>query len=399
MERWKTNLYTLWFSQVLSIMSFNFGIPFIPFYLKDLGIADANSVKIYSAILSSAPAITMAVMSPIWGIAADKWGKKLMLLRAMLFASLIIAGMGLVANANQLVLLRLFQGIFTGTIAASSALVAAGTPTNRLSFALGFLSSSTFIGASAGPVIGGFLAEHAGYRVSFYLGGALMMLGFLIVLFLAKEDVQIPDMAEALPETGKTAAKGSILSIFTGFMIIMLFLLLVLRISRSLFSPYLPLFVEENIKRNAASTTGIINGVTGIMTALSGLTISRLGDKYDKTSLIKLLLGLGILAAIPLGFTSNLWIFTIIYGLVFFIVGGVEPVVVSITTERTPPEKRGVLFGIQGLVGSIGWILAPVAAGYVSIRFSIQSVLFLVPLSLIPALAALFIFKKKLLNN
>jgi DHA1 family multidrug resistance protein-like MFS transporter len=163
-----------------------------------------------------------------------------------------------------------------------------------------------------------------------------------------------------------------------------------------LFGPYLPLFVEAGTKSGAASMTGIINGITGLMTALSGLTISRLGDRHDKMAMIKLLLTLGVVASIPLGFTSSLWVFAFIYGLVFFIIGGIEPVVVSITTERTPVEKRGTLFGIQGLVGNIGWIVSPVVASYVSIRFSIQSVLFLIPLSIIPALAALLIFRRKL---
>lgn len=171
MERWKINLYTIWFSQVLSIMSFSFGIPFIPFYIQDIGVVDPNQVKLFTGILSTAPGITMAIMAPIWGIAADRWGKKLMLLRAMLFASFIIAGMGIVANVSQLLVLRLLQGIFTGTVTAASALVASNTPENRLSYALGFLSSSTFIGASVGPVVGGFFAEYAGYRLSFILGG------------------------------------------------------------------------------------------------------------------------------------------------------------------------------------------------------------------------------------
>lgn len=417
MERWKINLYVLWFSQVLSMMSFNFGIPFIPFYIKELGVTGADDIKLYTAILGAAPAISMAVMSPVWGIAADRWGKKLMLLRAMFTAAFIIAGMGLAANVNQLVVMRLLQGIFTGTITAAFALVAFCTPTNRLTYALGFLSSSTFIGSSIGPVIGGFLAENAGYRISFYLGGALMLIDFLIVLFLVREELPAQAAGVACTSPGnegpdvknvntgaaidaKTSGKsGSLALMMTGFMIIMLFLLLALKVSRALFSPYLPLYVEERTTANAASTTGIINGVTGFVTALSGLTLSRLGDKYNKNSLIRLLLALSLIAAIPLGFISNLWVFTIVYSLVFFLGGAIEPVMISITTERTPVEKRGMLFGVQGFVGNFAWFIAPLAASYVSIHFSIQAALFLVPLSLLPACVAVYLFRKKLEAN
>ena len=43
-------------------------------------------------------------------------------------------------------------GIFTGTVTASYALVAAGTPDNKLSYALGVIASSNFIGSSIGPL-------------------------------------------------------------------------------------------------------------------------------------------------------------------------------------------------------------------------------------------------------
>ncbi|WP_406543605.1 hypothetical protein [Clostridium ljungdahlii] len=68
MKHWKVNLYTVWFSQILSIMSFNFGMPFLPFYIQQLGITAPNDIKFYSGILNAAPAVTMAIMCPIWGL-------------------------------------------------------------------------------------------------------------------------------------------------------------------------------------------------------------------------------------------------------------------------------------------------------------------------------------------
>jgi DHA1 family multidrug resistance protein-like MFS transporter len=292
MERWRVNLYTIWISQVLSLMSFGFGMPFLPFYIQEMGIVDPDKLKIYTGILNAAPAITMGLMAPIWGILADKYGKKLMLLRAMFCATFILAGMGLVANAEQLIALRLFQGLFTGTVTAANVMIAAGTPRQHLSYALGFLSSSQFIGSSFGPVLGGFFAEYVGYRSSFYLGAAVMLLDFFLVLFLAKEEniIQEGMDAENIKEKTGTAA------VFTVTMLAMLFILFFTRIARTVFNPYIPLFVQEiqaGIK-GAASTTGIINGITGLMTALAGATLSRLGDKHDKKSVMLVLMASGI---------------------------------------------------------------------------------------------------------
>ena len=392
MERWKINLYTVWFSQILSIMSFNFGIPFIPFYIQELGVVRPDSLNIYTGLLSMAPAVTMAVMAPVWGLVADKWGKKLMLLRAMLCASVIIGLMGAVSDVNQLVVLRFVQGIFTGTVTASAALVSSATPSNRLSYALGFMSSSTFIGASAGPIIGGFLAELVGYRNSFLMGGVLMLLDFLVVLVLVKE-VKIPVQAAENNEQGKAPA----FSMFSLTILSVLLMIVVLRVSRAVFSPYLPLYVQE-LRSSAGGVvklTGIINGITGLATALAGLTLGRLGDRYDKMKLLKVFFVASIASSVVVpAVAGNLWLFTLAYGIFFFLVGGVEPVLISVSAEKTPAERHGLLFGIQGTVGNIGFAVSPMLGSAISLSFSLRAILLLVPFTLIPGLLSLFFLRK-----
>jgi len=370
-------------------MSFSFGLPFIPFYIQQLGVSTPADIKIWSGVLNAAPALTMAVMAPVWGIISDKYGRKLMLMRAMFCASFIIAGMGMVANVNQLLIFRLLQGVFTGTVTAATILIAANTPKNRLSYALGFLSSSAFIGSSIGPVIGGFLAELAGYRVSFIIGGILMFLDFLLVLGIVKEQKE----SAAIHDRHEPQNKMSKMSIFTSVTVSMLFVLLFIRIGRSAFSPYLPIYVQEimNGTKGVAGTTGAINGFLSLATAMSGLTLSKLGDKHNKFKLLGLYLFLGGVLSLPLLLIHNLWIFTFVLGLVFFITGGVEPMLMSITTETTPVNRRGFLFGIQGTVGNIGFAVAPLLGGVISLEYSTAAVLICIPVFLGLSLAVILL--------
>jgi DHA1 family multidrug resistance protein-like MFS transporter len=392
MERWKINLYTVWFSQVISIMSFSFGMPFLPYYIQELGIVDPDKVKLYSGILNAAPAVTMAIMAPIWGVVADKYGKKLMLLRAMFFSVFIIGGMGFATNVGHLLVLRLLQGVFSGTVTAASVLVASNTPKERLGFALGFLSSSTFIGQSLGPIIGGFSADLVGYRVSFYVGGILMFLDFLSVLFIVKESKVSVEKKEK-----KKEEKNSILSVFTSMTVSMLVVLLLMRIGRTIFSPYMPIYVQETMGtvEGNAKVTGMINGVVGLMTALSGLTLSRLGDKYDKMKVLIVLLVVGVILSLPIAFANNLFVFAIFYGILFFAIGGIEPIIMSVTTEQTPKERRGMLFGVQGTVGSIGFAVAPLLGGWISIGRSTKTVIWLIPIFLVLAIISVLAVIKR----
>ncbi|MBS7526624.1 MFS transporter [Fusibacter paucivorans] len=377
MERWKSNLYTLWVSQVVSLMSFGFGLPFIPFYIQTLGVTDPVALKFFSGVLSAAPAITMAVMAPIWGMLSDRYGRKIMIQRATFAATFLLILMGCVQNVWQLVFLRLLQGVFTGTIVASSAFVASNTPDENMSFALGFLSSSTFVGYSFGPLIGGVVAEFYGYRVSFFVGAVLMFFGFLIVTLKLVEDKNSFGQISATKSDGK---KGKMTAILTQTIVLLLIMLFLQRIVRTVFSPFLPLYIQEQLNslEGASSTTGILNGVIGLVTALSAIVISRLGDLYDKIKIIQILMILALVDVVVLNSLSGWWGFVIPYTLMFFIIGGIEPLMTSMSAQQVTSDKRGLLFGIQGLIGSLGWLVSPTLGTWISIEFGIFRVLIVI---------------------
>ena len=386
MEQWKSNLYILWIAQIISLTSFGFGLPFMPFYIQDLGVTDPTTLKLYTGLLSAAPAVTMAIMAPVWGLLSDRYGKKVMIQRAMFTAVFIIGLMGMVSQVWQLLILRLLQGFFTGTVTASSTFVASNTPNNKLSYALGFLSSSTFIGYSLGPFLGGLVAEYFGYRVSFFLGAVLMLVGALFITFWLVEDKSSLERLkrENNDSRGKkqTLPYGKILTMSIALMLLMLFFQ---RIIRSIFMPFIPLYIQElmHTQEGTAALTGAVNGFVGIMTTIAALSISRLGDRYNKFNLISLLLGLAVCVALILNISHSLYAFIALYGVLFLLIGGIEPLITSMTAELTVPEYRGSLFGLQGLVGSIGWMISPAIGTYISIYIGIKSILWVVFIMLI----------------
>ena len=81
----------------------------------------------------------MMIASPFWGALADRWGRKLMVERAMFGGARCCWLMAFVRSAEELVLLRAVQGLITGTIGAANALVAAVVPRERTGYAMGLL--------------------------------------------------------------------------------------------------------------------------------------------------------------------------------------------------------------------------------------------------------------------
>lgn len=295
----------------------------------------------------------------------------MMIQRAMFAAVFIIGLMGLSTNVWHLVILRFMQGLFTGTITASSAFVAVNTPNDRLSYALGFLSSSTFVGYSLGPLFGGLVAEHFGYRVSFFVGSVLMLIGFMVVTIFLKGEKKVQSR-----KTSVIQGSSKYKELFAIGILMLLLMLFFQRVIRTLFSPFLPLYIQEllNTSQGAASITGTLNGVIGAVTAVSAIAISKLSEKYNKIWMIRTLLLIAFVDVLILNFSKGMWPFMILYTLLFFIIGGIEPLLTSQTAEMTSPDKRGTLFGIQGLVGSLGWMVSPAVGTYFSIKFGIKSI-------------------------
>ena len=61
----------MWFAEFVSLIGFAMVMPFLPFYVEDLGISDPDQIKFWAGLIVSAQAVTMAIFAPIWGSVAD----------------------------------------------------------------------------------------------------------------------------------------------------------------------------------------------------------------------------------------------------------------------------------------------------------------------------------------
>ena len=86
MNDWKRSLWAAAAAQFLCVTAWHACLPFLPYYVRDLGVAGPEEGSVWAGLLFSADAITMALMSPVWGLLADRYGVKLKLTRPELDA-------------------------------------------------------------------------------------------------------------------------------------------------------------------------------------------------------------------------------------------------------------------------------------------------------------------------
>lgn len=104
------------------------------------------------------------------------------------------------------------------------------------------------------------------------------------------------------------------------------------------------------------------------------MTITRLGDRYDKFKLATVLSAVTLLIAALLPFANTIWVFIGVYALYYFVIGAIEPVLTSGLSEEADPGQRGALFGITGSVNSIGMMISPMIGASVSTAFSMHAI-------------------------
>ena len=356
---WRSTLCVMFVAQLLSIVGFAFVLPFIPFYIREIGVTDESLVPIWAGILGAASSLTMTVFSPIWGWLSDRYGRKVMVERAMFAGAFITMAMGMVGDVYQLLVLRLLTGAFTGTISASISLVSTVLPGAKLGFGLGLMQVAVFLGMSLGPWIGGMIADIVGYRLTFITGGAILLVGGILVLVGAKEKFVRPS-SMALKRSGGMRS----LIALPGFVSLMAIFFL-FNFSIHIAIPILPLFIEEvgNLKTRVASTTGLLFAVTGATASISAAVIGYLSDRkgHKRVLVVNLLITACLWVAHALSRSiEQLLIVRIVFG---FAVGGNLPTMNALVAKLTPRESYGKAYGLIASMTSLGMTLGPLAGG------------------------------------
>jgi DHA1 family multidrug resistance protein-like MFS transporter len=357
-ESWRNNLAFMFVAEFVAIMAFNFAASFQPLFIQKLGGFDNMEAAFWTGLASGGCGIAMFLSAPVWGVVADRWGRKPMVLRALFGAAVLSVLMGSVSNVYVFVALRFLQGLVAGIVAAASALVGADTPRDKIPLAMGLLMLAIFSGSSTGPFLGGFLSDRIGFEATFYATGGLQLVAGLLVLIFIRERFQrpAPGKETAFRHVWHTAASREMMPL--------LIAICLLNISQPMIAPNIALFVRELDPTTAAATTaGIALSLMGIVTAVSSIVSSRLGKRVSlKKLMIVSSIGTGLLFLPPIwaGSVSQLLVFIALAGLFY---GSLLMSSSSLVGLSVPQSRQGIAYGLSTSAQSLGSGLGPIIGG------------------------------------
>jgi DHA1 family multidrug resistance protein-like MFS transporter len=373
MERWQRTLLVMAIAQTFSILGFSFVIPFLPLYVQDLGIHGVARVTLWAAFLSGCTAVGMGIASPIWGVLADRYGRKVMVMRAAFSAALLIGLMGLVTAVWQLLALRLLQGVFTGTVSASQALVSSQTPRKRLGFALGVMQTAVFVGNSVGPLVGGLVAQLVGFRASFAVAALLLFTcGLLVSLFVHEEKVTVERGDQARP----TVIAGMRQVLVVPALLSMIAALFAVQFAITQVFPVLPQFVQllQGPGGHVAVATGVILAGAGAAGAISSTVVGWFSDRIGHRSILIAAAAAACLISIPQAFVTTTWQLGALRVADGFALGAMLPSASAMLASLVPPERRGAAYGLAASANSLGIAAGPLTSAAVVAVSGIRAV-------------------------
>lgn len=336
-------------------------MPFMPFYIQELGVREFASVARWSGWIFGIPFLFSAFFAPIWGTIGDLYGRKPMILRAMFGVSIVITLMGFVRNVYQLFFLRALHGILGGFIGPAMALVTTSVPEERLGFSIGFLQTSMIAGGIVGPLFGGVLADMMGYRPLFRLTGLCAFLSAMAVAIWVNEERKNEG------KKGNTYGLRDNISFFfhSKELLAIASAIFVMNFGVMLVEPVLPLFISSlGVKKTILATvTGGIFASTGIVNIFATPLWGKRADRKGyKSTLIICMLGAS-LCYIPQAIVRSAYQLAILRIILGIFSSGVPPSTQSIIAHNVPAERRGGVYGLSNSAALLANLLGPATGG------------------------------------
>ena len=380
---WKDNLRIAWLGSFLTGACISLVVPFMPIFVEQLGV-QPSQVTFYSGLDISVSAISTACVSPLWGILADRYGRKPMMIRAGLAMTITMGGLAFVPNVYWLLALRLLNGVFTGFVPNATALIASQVPKDKSGYALGTLSSGVVAGTLTGPFVGGMIAEVFGIRNVFLMVGGFLFLAAILTIFFIKEDFQ------PVPKEKELPTKELFTSVKYPYLLFNLFATsFVIQIAAQSVGPILALYIRDlGQKENLLFVSGLIVSSMGLSSMMSAGIMGKLGDKVGNHRLLVVaqvysvfiyLLCANATSPFQLGF------YRFLFGLG---TGALIPGINALLSKMTPKSGISRVFAFNQVFFYLGGVIGPLAGSAVAGQFGYHSVFYATALCV--ALSCLF---------
>ncbi|KUY87744.1 MFS transporter [Burkholderia territorii] len=385
---WRRNLAVCVFGSFTTLVSLSMLLPFLPLYVRQLGVEAQSAVIEWSGVAFGATFLGTAVTAPLWGRLADRFGRKPMLVRAALGMAVVMSLIGIAHNVQELVALRLVAGLVGGYASASTVMVGTQAPRERAGWALGILSTGALAGNLVGPLVGGLLPGWLGIRGTFFAGGAMIAIAALLTILVVKEDFHAD--TDALARHARATTEATTPRTCRAAVAALLVTAMMVLLANMSIEPIITVYIG-----GLGVDGGHLARVAGVVMACSALgsmlTAARLGALADRIGSWNVIVGcllLTALAMVPQAFVSHWWQLAALRVLMGMTLAGLLPSIGKLVRQSVDERATGQMLGYLQSAQFGGQVIGPVIGGQIGVALGLHSVFF-VTAALLTACAGL----------
>ena len=366
--QWRKNQIAVTASAAFIFFGYTLVIPFLPIYVRELGIETTAGIAFWSGLLISASPLVASVAGPLWGRLGDRRGMKLMAQRSTIFNAVLWFSMGFAQNVYQLLAIRALLGLMGGFNSVSVAMITQNSPQHRVPQLIGTMQSVSILAAAIGPFFGGIVANMVGVRATFFVTGIVMLGSVISVFALYRDGGRVLEVQNSpVPAPSPFWRQRE-------YFTVMMILFFVNMADRTL-APILPLYLEE-LGTPAARLVAVSGAVVSIAAFAEALSAWASGKLAAHISLRRLLIGrllFSILVLMPMMFVTSAMQFSVLRVILALLAGGTLTLALGAASHVIPREHRGTGFALLSSTSMLGGAAGPLLAGVIA-GFSFRSV-------------------------
>jgi len=281
MQDWRVLVAVFWITSMVEGAGVSQIFALVPSYLREMGVAEGDRLA-FVGLFSSLIFVVGMPLVPLWGVWADKYSRKAVIVRSALVEAVVFAGVALSREPWQLALSMLLIGFQLGNTGVMLAGIRDVTPTRRLGTTIAIFGASGPIGFAVGPALAGILIDGLGWSLPavFWLSAALSV-GTALLVALGSREVR----PEVIPQGSVIGlAFGAVRGVLADPVVRRIFLIFgVSFLATQMTRPYLPVLVEglAGTGPGLASAIALVMGtaalVGGVISPLGGVFGDRIG--------------------------------------------------------------------------------------------------------------------------
>jgi MFS family permease len=365
-QDWRALVAVFWVTSMVEGMGVSQIFALLPSYLREMGVPEADRLA-FVGLFSSLIFVVGMPLVPLWGVWADKYSRKAVIVRSALIEAVVFAGVALSQEPWQLALSMLLIGFQLGNTGVMLAGIRDVAPTRRLGTTIAIFGVAGPIGFAVGPVLAGLLIDGLGWSLPavFWLSAVLSVGTAVLVAFGSRE------VRPAVVPTGRTIdlAFGAVRGVLADPVVRRIFAIFgVSFLATQMTRPYLPVLVEglTGAGPGLASAIGLVMGTAALVGALISPFGGVLGDRIGFRPVLVGALVAGGVVLLAMPFVASVPALAGLAVVSFGAVAVVSAMVFSLLAIDVPPERRSATLNLVYLPLYAAGIVGPaVGAGVV----------------------------------